>query len=171
MCQRTWIRLTSSLSPLFPFFLYLLLNFIHPLPCSLTNRVMQHTGMFQSWQLWQPWVERWAIKGFSWHSWVSHISLKWCENCESPAIIRILWGEKTDTGIERRVVNNSRKIWEGSEERNGERWRDMRKGGGEKWKETWSEREQATVMVECINIQLMCRAAHIGEKIYNFTAL
>ena len=39
------------LSNRLPLFLYLILNFIHLLPCSLTNRVMQHTGMFQGWQL------------------------------------------------------------------------------------------------------------------------
>lgn len=41
----------------------------------------------------------------------------------------------------------------------------MRKGGGETGKGTWSEREQATVMVECINIQLTCHAPDIGKKI------
>lgn len=33
-------------------------------PCSLTNRVMRRIGMFRGWQLWQPLVEQWAIKGF-----------------------------------------------------------------------------------------------------------
>lgn len=89
------------------FFLYLLLIFLHPLPCPLTNRLMWRTGMFRGWQFWQLRVERWAIKGFNWHSWVSHISLKWCENCESPAIIRMLrGGEKMDKGIVDRLVGN-----------------------------------------------------------------
>lgn len=116
---------------LFPFFLYLLLNFIHPLPCPLTNRVMQHTRMFQGWQLWQPWMQCWAIKRFSWHSWVSHISLKWCENCESPAIIIILQGEKK--WMKGRLVRNGRKILVGLEERNGER-DSNKKWWGWEWK-------------------------------------
>lgn len=37
-------------------------------------------------------AELWAIKGFSWHSRVSHISLKWYENCKSPAVITFLSG-------------------------------------------------------------------------------
>lgn len=111
-CQKTQIQPTRGLSafPRHPrplFFLYLLLIFLHPLPCPLTNRLMWRTGMFRGWQFWQLRVERWAIKGFNWHSWVSHISLKWCENCESPAIIRMLrGGEKMDKGIVDRLVGN-----------------------------------------------------------------
>lgn len=157
-------NLQLLLSHLLPLFLNLPLNFIHPLPCSLTNRVMQHARMFQGWQLWQPWVERWAIKGFSWHSWVSHFSLKWCENCESPAIIRILKGEKTNTGIEGRLVSNSRKICEGSEERNGERDGEIFERVGERREKAHGVKEQGTVMVKCINIQLACHAPHTGKK-------
>lgn len=111
-CQKAQIQPTRGFSafPRHPrplFFLYLLLIFLHPLPCPLTNRLMWRTGMFRGWQFWQLRVERWAIKGFNWHSWVSHISLKWCENCESPAIIRMLrGGEKMDKGIEDRLVGN-----------------------------------------------------------------
>lgn len=92
------------------FFLYLLLIFLHPLPCPLTNRLMWRTGMFWGWHFWQLRVEHRAIKGFNWHSWVSHISLKWCENCESPAIIRMLQGgEKMDKAMEDRLVGNGKR--------------------------------------------------------------
>lgn len=93
-----------------PFFLCLLLIFLHPLPCPLTNRLMWRTGMFWGWHFWQLRVEHRAIKGFNWHSWVSHISLKWCENCESPAIIRMLQGgEKMDKAMEDRLVGNGKR--------------------------------------------------------------
>lgn len=95
------------------FFLYLLLIFLHPLPCPLTNRLMWRTGMFWGWQFWQLRVERRAIKGFNWHSWVSHISLKWYENCESSAIIRMLQGgEKMDKAMEDRQVGNGKRTLE-----------------------------------------------------------
>lgn len=73
----------------------------------------------------------------------------------------------------KRLVRNGRKILVGLEERNGERERetDIRKGGGENGKWMWSEREQASVMVECTNIQLTCHAPHIRKNTYNLTAL
>lgn len=42
--------------------------------------------------------------------------------------------------------------------------RDWSKDGEKKGKGTWSEREQAAVMVECINIQLRCHAPHITKS-------
>lgn len=41
----------------------------------------------------------------------------------------------------------------------------MRKAGGEKEKETWSGREEAVVMVECISIQSACHAPCILKNI------
>lgn len=54
-------------------------------------------------------VELWAIKGFSWHSRVSHISLKWYENCKSPAVITFLSGGR---GRCRRREEAREELWE-----------------------------------------------------------
>lgn len=49
-------------------------------------------------------------------------------------------------------------------ERERQREGDMRQGRGEKGKGTRSEREQPSVMLECINIQLTCHAPCIRQK-------
>lgn len=142
------------------FFLYLLLISLHPLPCPLTNRLMWRTGMFRGWQFWQLRVERWAIKGFNWHSWVSHISLKWCENCESPAIIRMLrGGEKMDKGIEDRLGGNGTRNLE----------RDVRKKGpiiGEKNVDGWKCVGKPLCVEFCFQL---CHRWHMRNTLFFIT--